>query len=406
MRCAIALMCVFVAAGFLAACAGGSSAGDPPQRIPLPTLDPKQQAELRGWLDKHASSPEEYVVSRFKDHDIVFLGEMHRVRHDPLLVQALIPLLHESGINNLGIEFICWREQGAVDSLLAAKDYDEKLANRIFWKQWPWWGYQEYVDILRAAWRVNRSVKPGEPRFRVIGLNARMDFSYFWSPEDRKNPALARKAFPDGTSDEAMARTIRREILDKKQKALIYCGLYHAFTRFHQPIIDAETGALKDSLTDRAGNSIYADIGDRCFLIVLHYPWPGAGGVEVPAVYPANGVIDALFATMPPGKQRAGFDVTGTPFGALADDSSLWARAYPGFRLDRFCDGWIFQKPLSQYEGVALVPGWFNEENRAEAIAQIANVDPRVKNRNRTVESLTADLADDAKMSRRLARFQ
>jgi hypothetical protein len=401
MRLPFVIAFTFALAAVLAACSGGS--GD---KLPLPALDSKLAGELRLWLDKNAVSPEEYVLSKFTDHDIVFLGEMHRVRHDPLLVQALIPSLHRHGINTLGVEFICAREQAAVDSLLAGDSYDEKLANWIFWKQWPWWGYQEYIDILRIAWQLNHGLKPAEPRFRVVGLNARMDFSFRWSEEDRRNPELIKKAFPDGTSDEAMAQTIRREILAKGQKALVYSGMYHAFTRFHQPIIDDKTGALADTVTNRMGNRIYAEIDDRCFLIYLHYPWPAEAGYSAPEVYPAGGAIDALFAKMPPDKRRVGFDVKGSPFGLLAADSSLWGRAYPGFRLDMFCDGWIFQEALSQYEGVTVVPGWFNEQNRLEAISQIANVDPRVKNRDRTVESLTQDLAADAQIPRRLARFK
>ncbi len=127
---------------------------------------------------------------------------------------------------------------------------------------------------------------------------------------------------------------------------------------------------------------------------------------SAPSTYPAGGVIDALFAKMPPEKRRAGFDVKGSPFGSLPADSSLWGHAYPDFRLDMFCDGWIFQKPFSEYEGVTVVPGWFNEENRLEAIAQLVNMDPRVKSRDRTVEYLTAGMTKDTQIPRLLARFQ
>lgn len=39
------------------------------------------------WL-----SPEDYVISKFKDHDYVFIGEYHRIRHDVMLISNLIPL--------------------------------------------------------------------------------------------------------------------------------------------------------------------------------------------------------------------------------------------------------------------------------------------------------------------------
>jgi len=62
--------------------------------------------------------------------------------------------------------------------------------------------------------------------------------------------------------------------------------------------------------------------------------------------------------------------------------------------------------PLSQYEGVHVVEGWFNEQNRLSAIAQIANPDPRVKNRDRTVQDLSAALAEDTDFQRRFARLR
>jgi hypothetical protein len=360
---------------------------------------------MQSWLDGHAASPEGYIVSKFIDHDIVFLGEYHRVRHDPLLVQNLIPLLYRNGIYSLGIEFIRARDQTDLDRLLAADAYDETLARRLFWSQWPFWGYQEYVDILRAAWQLNRGLRAGARRFRVVGLNAHADFSHVWTPEDRANPEILKKVWPEGDGDEVMAESIRREILAKGEKALIYSGINHAWTRFRQPIVNQATGELVGLVTTRMGNRIAAEIGNRCCTIFLHSPWTAAGGYAAPAVYPPDGFIDAFFATLPPKKRRVGFDVQGSPFGRLPAKTSLWGRAAPDFRLEMFCDGWIYQMPLSRYEGVRVIPGWFNEANRSEAIAQIANPDPRVKYRERTVEDLMAPMAADADFERRFAHL-
>ena len=67
------------------------------KKLPLPVLDSKLQAELLGYLEKNFRTPEDYVLSKFKDHEIVFIGEYHRIRHDVLLIQHLIPLLYKSG---------------------------------------------------------------------------------------------------------------------------------------------------------------------------------------------------------------------------------------------------------------------------------------------------------------------
>jgi hypothetical protein len=371
------------------------------KRIPLPKLEPRVAAELTTFLDQNALSPEEYVISKFQDHDLVFLGEFHRIQHDALLVQNLIPLLYKAGIRHLGIEFACAAHQADIDSLLFAPTYDESLARNIFWRQWVFWGFQEYIDILKAAWRFNRSLPAGRLPFRVLGLNARMDWNYVWTPEERNYPEIMKKVLPDGDSDEVMARTIQREILDKKEKALIYSGFNHAYTRFHQPIVDEKTGELRRSANTRMGNRIYDQIGDRCFLIILHSPWEPARRDGRHHVYAVEGVIDALFAQRPPEKRRVGFDVKGSPFGRLSDHTSVWSRSSKDFRLENYCDGWIFQKPLSQYEGCTVPDAWFTEANRLEAIGQIANPDPRVKHKNRTVESLMESLRDDTNFQKR-----
>ena len=380
-------------------------AGCSSEKTSLPTLEPGQRAELQAWLQEHGASPEDYIASKFLDHDIVFLGEYHRIRHDPLLVQNLIPVLYRNGIYNLGLEFLRARDQADLDHLLAAGHYDQALANRLFWRQWPFWGYQEYVDILGAAWSFNRGLPVGARPFRVVGLNARTDFSHVWTSEDRRNPEVMKKVFPDGDGDAFMAESIRREILAKGEKALIYSGINHAYTRFHQPVVNEATDELVGLVSTRAGNRIEAEIGKRCYTIFLHSPWPAASGYGAPEVYPADGVIDAFFATKSPKERRVGFDVRGSPFGQLPVKTGLWSRAAKDFRLEMFCDGWIYQMPLSEYEGVTVIPGWFNEANRLEAIAQSANPDPRVKNQERSVQELMASLAFDTDFKRRFAHF-
>jgi len=376
------------------------------EKLPLPKLDSKTEAELADWWTQNAISPEEYVVSKFKKHDIVFLGEYHRIKHDAELVQNLIPLLYKAGVRHLGIEFACAAHQQDIDHLLEGKDYDRTLADSIFWRFWPFWGFQEYIDILKAAWQFNRSLPEGSQPFRVLGLNARMDWSHVWTPEDLQNQEIRAKAFPDGSSDEFMARIIQREILAKSHKALIYSGINHAYTRFQQPVIDEKTGELQSRVSTRMGNRIYKLIGDRCFLIFLHSPWPSLKGYEEEEVYPANGIIDAFFAKVPVEKQRVGFDIKGSPFGMLPDTMSLWSKSDKDFRIEMYCDGWIYQKCLSQYEGCTVVKGWINEGNRLEAISQSANPDPRVKHLDRTCEDMMNSIRSDTNFKQRFAHLQ
>jgi uncharacterized iron-regulated protein len=114
---------------------------------------------LEDYLNTHWKSPEDYVIDKFSDHDIVIIGEVHGVKHDVELIHHLIPRLYKNGIYNLGIEFGSYEYQNKVDELINGKVYDENLARWILFKNNPIWGYKEYMDIYREAWNRMTSVK-------------------------------------------------------------------------------------------------------------------------------------------------------------------------------------------------------------------------------------------------------
>ena len=125
------------------------------------------EPQLAAYLEEHGKSPEDYVISKFADHQIVFLGEYHRIRHDVELVQRLMPLLYKAGIHNLGIEFGAEELQAEADRLVTADVYDPLLARSLMFRWEPWWGYHEYIELYHAAWDVNRSRPKGAAPFRI-----------------------------------------------------------------------------------------------------------------------------------------------------------------------------------------------------------------------------------------------
>lgn len=142
---------------------------------------------LVGYLSSHAQTPEEYVVSKFSNHDIVFIGEYHRIKHDVELIQKLIPLLYKAHVYNLGMEFGGHEYQDKVDQLITAKSYDENLARWLMFHFRVDWGFKEYEDIYRAAWQLNRSLPTGARKFRVVNLGYRTN----WSALKERNPMTA-----------------------------------------------------------------------------------------------------------------------------------------------------------------------------------------------------------------------
>jgi hypothetical protein len=365
------------------------------ERRPLPELAPELQAELTDYLKQHWQSPEAYVVSKFKDHDVVFLGEYHRIKHDVQLVHRLIPRLYAAGVYSLGIEFGPEEMQEKVDQLLAAPTYDEDLAREIIFEGLPFWGYVDYMDIYRAAWKLNRSLPSNARKFRVVNLNYIGRFDLV--TEDAA-PEIWEQVWHRGDPDEFMAGVILREFVDKKEKALIYSGNHHAFTRYRQPVYDFQQQKLYRLNDNRMGNIVYGKIGDRAFNIFLHSPWWSQAdtGWE-DSSYPVGGVIDRVMHEF--SNARVGFDVRGTPFGRLPDERAYYALGYEDFTLEDYCDGYIYQRPISRYEGVTPDPEFITEENLAQALAMIPN--PEFRKQVTEPAQLLEAIARDADMSRR-----
>jgi len=329
--------------------------------LELPDLDEALLEKLSAELRARSQLPQQYIVQKLHDHDVVFLGEYHRVRQQVRLVQEVLPLLHRSGVFVLGSEFACHGDQAALDALLTAPRYDESEARRILFNHNPTWCYQDYLDVMRAAWELNESLPDGARRFRIVGIDP--DPGMVWKGEylEERSPG-----------DRVMGETILREIVARGDKALIHCGLHHAFTRYGEPLYDRE-GECWQYMDSRAGHFVRRAIGDRAFTIALHGPWDDRRRDEY--TYPADGILDALLHRAGPEHDRVGFDTRDSPLGDLRDTSSSYALGYEGIRLADFCDGYICQGPLSAMRSVEIAPHWFDNRSLRVALERMRGPD-------------------------------
>jgi hypothetical protein len=367
-------------------------------RQPLPELHGEQKAGLVGYLETHWQSPEDYIVSKFEDHDIVFVGEYHRIKHDVELIRQLIPKLHEAGVYHLGIEFGNYERQGDVDALLTADAYDEDTARRLMFEYSVLWGYREYIDLYRAAWELNRSLPEDAPRFRIVHLNYRVH----WPARRKKmTPEAWKQVWHKGAGDSHMASVVLDELVRPGHKALVYSGAHHAFTRYGQPACDDEKQEFIRHGNDRMGNIVYRQIGDRAFNVFLHSPWERKWKPDEHS-YPAGGVIDSVMHEFD--DKRVGFDVRGAPFGELADENTCYAIGYEDFTLATFCDGYVFQRHFRGYEGCTVDPKFITWKNLSEARAYCPNPTGRFFLRWPGVWRWS--MRRDADMPRRLADLQ
>lgn len=357
-----------------------------------PAVPPERLSALVSWAGQNARIPEDYIVGAFAKHDIVFLGELPKLRPNVQLVSLLIPRLYAAGVRSLGIEYALSDDQKDIDALVTAPAWDEAKARAITFDWVVTWGFQEYIDIYKAAWNINHSRPAGAPPFRVIGLSVRQNWQYLKTAQDARNPEVVAKLFANGVPDAHMAQVIMSDLVRPGEKALVYCSAEHAFTRYESPDYEKSAKEMKLSETRRAGVIVSQAIGPRAFTILLHGPWPDPGS-RTGLGWAADGAIDALIDALPLDKRLAGFDTAGTPLGALP----ITTGGYRGsgktpLTLADVTDGYVIQGPLSEYGTVTPIKDFVRPEDAAAALERF----PGPKPPSLTAAQANAAIADDA----------
>jgi uncharacterized RDD family membrane protein YckC len=191
-------------------------------------------AVCKEYLREHAQSPQDYVISKFTEHDVVIIGEGHQVRENCEFISSLMNgLYHQAGVCCFAMEMIKYKNTDLANELVTAKEYDEEKAKQIFRDYiWPSWGYKEYMDQLKAIWKVNRALPPGAEKLKVVGLDKDIPGWDLYLESPRSILAWLMCI----GRDDYMARVLRREVFNKRSKALVQVGAHHDFTRYRQPL--------------------------------------------------------------------------------------------------------------------------------------------------------------------------
>lgn len=302
--------------------------------------------ESRRYLKKNGMNPEKYVISKFDTYDYVFLGEPHWIKSDVEFVRGLIPALYRNGIRNLALESYEQSTQSFVDSMLMGGEWDETaLYHTLSKNSRVEWGYKEYLDIFKTVWELNRTLKKGQPMFRLVLIGP----EYYPGNQGMVDP------------DAFMADVLEREVISKGEKALVYCGAHHAFTSYQMPIYDFEEGVLYQLYDGRFGNIIQAKYPSKTFTIMMHMPWLSNEGFEVQRVRPVAGVIDSAMQLL--SNKPVGFDVKGTFMGTLGSTDTYYAIGHENFKLEDFCDGYIFLVPYKEMRPVSISGNFYDDYN-------------------------------------------
>jgi hypothetical protein len=354
-----------------------------------PPTDAAAMAPLVQYAEEHWRSPEDYLLATLERRDVVFLGEYYKISQNTALVKRLIPRLYGAGIRNLGIEYALSDDQADIDALVTAPQWDEAKARAIIFDWVVTWGYQEYVDLYKAAWEVNRARPAGSPPFRIVGLSARQDWSVLTSQQDMSDPAVVSRMYAGGLPEAHMADVIDRMFLQTGQKALIYCGTRHIFTRYRNTEYEKNAAKMNLSEVRLAGNILYEKAPLKVASVALNGPWPDPGQSNGLG-YPAGGVVDALIDLLPEDKRNAGWDLVGTPLGGVSIKDSTYATAAATTLADMF-DGYIVLGPIRDYKVVTPIPDFVRPQDAERAVQQFPNLKPA----NLTAEQVQAAISQD-----------
>lgn len=317
---------------------------------------------LLEYLNKHGRSPVDYVLSKFEHHDIVLLGEMHGVKQQLELYHKLIPRLAEHGINTIAYEFARREDQAWVDELLDKSDFDVSLAKKIMIKQEAYWGYQEYLDVFRLVWSVNKGL-PASQKIRILGLNDPINwplYNQICRQKNRKPNAEEITECWKGCGERYWADVISEHYHPNQTKILGIMGSHHAFTKYKEPSwrLEGDEKVFDGFKTVRFGNHLQQRYGEKLFNICFYDPWESRWATEKP-LHPAGGIIEQVIS---PHYPELGFDLKGSPLGDLQDES-FYALGYPDFRLKDIFDGMIYTGRLQDLQPVTPIADFIDEEN-------------------------------------------
>lgn len=311
-----------------------------------------------------SADPFRFVADQFDNHSVVLLGELHKREQDLVFLRSLIGYLYKKKqIRLIGWEFGSAADQRDADSVVNAEAFDRRKAIGILRRANFDWCYEEYLDIFEEIWLINCQAPGKEDRIRFLQMNTPYNPRRLFSPVDSIRTRERRVNF-----DNSFPAIVEKEVLDKKQKALIYCGLHHSLTHFHTP----KFLFLKDQ--GRGGQYLYDKYGGRIAQIALLSPFPSrwalfAGDLELGAVYPFQGTFNRLY------------DSLRRPFAVAADnpvfadvrdfDSFYEFDSWQGVPLSSFCDGVIMTTSFDSVRTVRIIPDWVVGEEELNEVKAV-----------------------------------
>ena len=329
--------------------------------IDVRDLDTLESDIFLTYLQNNGKKPVDYIVDKFKNHDVVILGEIHEVQEVCIFIADLIePLYYRANVTCFAMEVLKNKNTHLANQLVTGDTYDEELAVDILRDAaWPIWGFQEYIDILRAIWLLNQKIAPDSQKFMVLGMDSDWDaYDFFCGSWWRKGDDFYKMI----RRDKFMAKVVDREVLGKNIKALVQIGYAHSFTHYRMPAIQDEK--IVRERASRFGGILYKKHQDRIFQVCLHQ-WHFTPeiyiGEEPSRRQPLGGFLEELFEMN--NNAQVGFDVENSPFARLRDSESYLFTYQPYVVFSYIAQGYVFLKPLERLNKITWIKNFITDKN-------------------------------------------
>ena len=342
----------------VAAASPDTTADAPPDaEVPGPDEDPEPSG---------LQSPVEYLVELCGLHQIVLVGDLVGVAQHVETLVEVVPALHEAGVD-LAWEFTNSRAQDRLDALVGAAVWDPRGCADLFVDLLGvGFAYQEYADVLHAAWQTNQD-SPHLPPFRIVALGVP---SYVEDPELLEGRSAGELElrnwwmgghYRDLTAFH-MANVVTAEVIRHGRRALVYCAADRTTTR----LVEWHDGLAPATV----GNLLHRWMGEGVQRVLFH------GAVDdIEAIQR----VEALIEAAPEDVDELGIDlelstlgnvgITGV-IGTIGGEQST-------FRLRDLADGYLFVAPLEEWRPCELLDDLIAPANFVDIEARYRALDPR-----------------------------
>ena len=335
---------------------------DPSSLIEISSLTEDNYAEFIKWLEQNGKDPVEYAVETASKHLITIFGEAHETKDYLVYLNKIIPeLYYRAGVTCVAMEVCLEEDNEKINKLVMSSEFDPNLAMEIARHQ-PWgiWGSKEYWDVFETVWKLNQEIPSGRKKMRLVGIDTKWDgpsMGLVTGGENAKIKApvweklrilrILDDVLVQIKRDEVMARNVEKEIIEKKERGIVWIGYNHSFTHYQQPIF------LRGQLVkvwDRMGVILHRKYGDEIFQVVFHQ-------------YFDSVMRDFIERIMEKRKHvPVAFDVSGNSFGSLRDNRSEDYKYWPGLEFsDKVC-GYVYLKPITELSRCQWLEGYISEK--------------------------------------------